>query len=819
MRAKWLFLFLLMLGFSISPAVAQDAGIPDTLRFTPSVHTWTIDDASDTLFLLPLYGRTDQTNILAVALPFIARTSTGGGIGHDDSLIAVDNFIFAVAAQVQQFSQAALDAATFPGALLHDRNGCIVGIINLFGSSFMPPNVPTKLGDLRLRALEPTQLPQSFEIEVDSAFFPPGGTFKFSPTGGSGFPPQFTKVTVTVNNLLGQPEAPSIVLDPTSFTFNAAQGGANPANQLLSITNGSSGTLDWDASDDADWLLLNPISGMGDGSTTLSVNVTGLIAGTYNATVTVTDPGADNSPQTAQVTLVVSEPPPLIQLDPMGFTFNAVVGEPNPPSQILNITNGGGMTLNWAASDDANWLTLVPVSGSGDGSTTLSVDITGLSAATYTATVTVTDPLATNSPQTASVTLVLQEPPPVIVLNPTEFYFAAVHGGSNPPNQTLLITNSGGRTLHWSATDDADWLSIAPASGTGSGTPSLIVNVSGILLPGVYTATVTVTDPEATNSPQMAAVTLDLAFPPPPPAHIVLDPTHFTFSAVLGDPNPPSQILTISNTGGEQLNWSASDNADWLNLSPASGTDDGAVTVSIDLSGIVSAGTYNAAITVSDPNADNSPQIAGVTLVVTLVQPEYVAFVDPDPSFVYFKFAINPIVATIYVGNFVGFTPYDVDPASLLINGSIAATSTSVVPSHPEFTGEVLAIEIPIAAFLDGYGILFDTTLHSFAVEGTALGSIDFSALGEVVLIGKRSQMPGIYFAPDYDMSVPGDVNFSGAIDIDDVMMLVDYVFLGGRLLGKVSRGDMDCSHSVDIDDVMTLIGYVFLGGHPPCRT
>jgi len=112
-----------------------------------------------------------------------------------------------------------------------------------------------------------------------------------------------------------------------------------------------------------------------------------------------------------------------------------------------------------------------------------------------------------------------------------------------------------------------------------------------------------------------------LVVTPPQQPTIGLSPTSLTFNAVQGGTNPPSQTVTVSNTGpaGSTLNWSAMDNATWLSESPTSGSlasgNSQPMTVSVDITGLV-AGTYNATITVSDPNATNNPQTVSVTLVV-----------------------------------------------------------------------------------------------------------------------------------------------------------------------------------------------------------
>ncbi|HET8677833.1 MAG TPA: hypothetical protein VFO63_18680, partial [Blastocatellia bacterium] len=67
--------------------------------------------------------------------------------------------------------------------------------------------------------------------------------------------------------------------------------------------------------------------------------------------------------------------------------------------------------------------------------------------------------------------------------------------------------------------------------------------------------------------------------------------------------------------GGGTLNWTASDNATWLSVSPTSGTAPSAVTVSANIAGLTP-GTYNGTITVTATGATNSPVGVPVTLTV-----------------------------------------------------------------------------------------------------------------------------------------------------------------------------------------------------------
>ncbi len=325
----------------------------------------------------------------------------------------------------------------------------------------------------------------------------------------------------------GAPTGPATInLSPASFQFTAAPGGNNPASQTLRIGNGGGNTLNWSATDDASWLTLSSTSGSiaigGSQNVTLAANIAGLAAGTYNATITVTDPNATNSPQTAAVTLTLQTvQKPTISLNPTAFQFTATQGGSNPASQALNIGNTGNATLNWTASDNATWLTLSPANGTvtagSNQNITLAVNIAGLAAGTFNATITVSDPNATNSPQTTTVTLTVQPPTPrpTITLNPRTFQFTAIEGRGNPPTQTLSISNTGssGSTLNWNGTDNATWLTLSSTSGSvpsGSNQSiTLTVDVTGLAV-GAYNATITVTDANATNSPQTATVNLSI---------------------------------------------------------------------------------------------------------------------------------------------------------------------------------------------------------------------------------------------------------------------------------------------------------------------
>jgi hypothetical protein len=151
----------------------------------------------------------------------------------------------------------------------------------------------------------------------ESVFIPAGVSGSFTVTvratniAGDGVPGNADTTDqdfalVIYNGSAGAPTNPTIGVSPTSFSFTATAGGANPANQSLSITNTGAGTLNWTASDNATWLTVSPTSGTAPSTATLSVSIAGLTPGTYNGTITVTATGATNSPVNVPVTLTVN---------------------------------------------------------------------------------------------------------------------------------------------------------------------------------------------------------------------------------------------------------------------------------------------------------------------------------------------------------------------------------------------------------------------------------------------------------------------------------------------------------------------------------
>ncbi|MCX6580631.1 MAG: Ig-like domain-containing protein [Candidatus Aminicenantes bacterium] len=100
-------------------------------------------------------------------------------------------------------------------------------------------------------------------------------------------------------------DPPRIALDRTQLNFGADVAGRQTGMQTLTIANSGGGLLTWSISDKAQWLNYTPTSGAGPATVTVTVDPTGLSAGTYTSAILVESPTAANSPKAVPVTLTV----------------------------------------------------------------------------------------------------------------------------------------------------------------------------------------------------------------------------------------------------------------------------------------------------------------------------------------------------------------------------------------------------------------------------------------------------------------------------------------------------------------------------------
>lgn len=138
-------------------------------------------------------------------------------------------------------------------------------------------------------------------------------------------------------------------------------------------------------------------------------------------------------------------------------------------------------------------------------------------------------------------------PPPEIGASPLLLSFAALLG-TNPPDQAITVSNSGGGTLNYAVSDDAAWLSITPASGSLTPQDHTVSVAAAGLSTGIYTGTIMISDPQAANNPVRVPVTLSIATAPA----LVISTT----SVPDGVRDASYSVFLNSSGGAEPITWS-----------------------------------------------------------------------------------------------------------------------------------------------------------------------------------------------------------------------------------------------------------------------
>ncbi len=221
-----------------------------------------------------------------------------------------------------------------------------------------------------------------------------------------------------VGGIVLPPSPPLLTLSQSTISFASTVGGATPPSQTIAITNAGGGTLTgmtftlaYADNQPTGWLAATLSSLAAPATLTLSVARGSLGAGSYSATIRVSAPGTGNAAQTIAVTLVVIDgsTPPAIQLSSSTMTFATVQGT-SPAAQTVQVINSGSGTIGALAvsiaygAGGSGWLSTSVLSSPATPSTlTVRPLSTGLSAGTYTATLTVTG--AGVTARTLSVTL------------------------------------------------------------------------------------------------------------------------------------------------------------------------------------------------------------------------------------------------------------------------------------------------------------------------------------------------------------------------------------------------------------------------------
>jgi uncharacterized protein (TIGR03437 family) len=188
-----------------------------------------------------------------------------------------------------------------------------------------------------------------------------------------------TPATIPVTVLVAVP-TPELVLSQAGISFQAIAAGGAPLSRSFGILNGGQGLMSWAAAastfSGGAWLSINRTSGSvatpftDVSQVSVSVNPSGLSAGVYYGTVTVTDVTAANDPAqsvTIVLNILTSTATATPDVYPSGLVFTGRTGT-NPGSQTFSLANLGSQAVTFTSSrlvpaGEASWFVHVPTSG------------------------------------------------------------------------------------------------------------------------------------------------------------------------------------------------------------------------------------------------------------------------------------------------------------------------------------------------------------------------------------------------------------------------------------------------------------------------
>jgi len=461
-------------------------------------------------------------------------------------------------------------------------------------------------------------------IRAEDAFLHKTATISIQVTGHSSLS-QFPHFTISVN----------------SIDFGSGDQATN-SSQVITLANAGGGEIDWQSTSTQPWLLISPQSGTISGGVPMQVTVaidrSSLRIGSYTAEVFFTSVvGKIALPIKMQVSKLQPGHEAIMQLTPAVLSYSGVDGSASLASQVVTVSNPGVLSLQWSAasvtSDGSNWLSASPQSGTvtkGTGQpVTISINSSLLLPGVYYGSVTFSSKQGAgviNSTQTVYVSVTIV-PQCSIQVSPGALSFTAVYLQPAPAAKSISVgVNQGCSTpLNWTAAvSGGSWLSISATVGATPAAPRVAINDTG-LKAGTYSGALIFTTAAGT---QTLPVLLIVGQPTTP--IMTSAPALLTFNAITGQATPPPvQTITLSNTGGGTLSWSAAAltavGGTWLTATPTSGVllshQTATVTVTVALLTTLVSGTYTGSVTITGKGSNGlaaagSPQTLPVTFIV-----------------------------------------------------------------------------------------------------------------------------------------------------------------------------------------------------------
>ncbi len=235
---------------------------------------------------------------------------------------------------------------------------------------------------------------------------------------------------------------------------------------------------------------------------TLTPDISGLAAGTYNATVPVNSgvTGVASKNLTVSLEVFPLVTPPSIGVSPSGRDFGTTAGGPDPTPKTIAVSNTAGGTLTGLGfgsitytGGPTGWLTPTLDHTTAPATVTLQPHTGSLPPGGYSAVVELTSPVASNSPKTFRVNVNVLGGS-ALAVSPSSATFTGTIGQPSPASKSLTVTDAGGGTITSLALGNitygggqTGWLN-ASLSSTSTPAALVLTATTGTLPAGSYTA-------------------------------------------------------------------------------------------------------------------------------------------------------------------------------------------------------------------------------------------------------------------------------------------------------------------------------------------
>jgi uncharacterized protein (TIGR03437 family) len=556
-------------------------------------------------------------------------------------------------------------------------------------------------------------------------------------------------VNIPVTLMVGTGTVTGLMANPSALNLN------DGIAQALAISNtAATGYTAYAMPDSGSWLLMNghtvPVAGSLPGSISVSANTAVMTAGTtYTGKILIVDNFGNRIEVPVAANPAGGSTGPLT-LSPSTVNLTSPAGSTSPVNSAVGVSSMySGVTFSAAVTAGNSWLSLSVSGTSMPGTITVRANPSGLSG-TQTGQITVTTFGTGATTAVLPVTFVIGSGTATSQVAPSAFSFAYQAGFSTSvPSQTLSINGTVGSSYSTAITytKGSGWLSISSPSGTipATGPANLTVSIANTgLAAGTYTANIGVTSSGGT---QTVPVTLIVS------SGIVLtaSPTgSLYFNITAGSTADTSQNLVLNTNSGQAASFSVSSAANWITVTPVSGTTPAYVSVRVSPVGL-SPGLNSASLQVTGSPVGNSPMTIPVVVAVTggiTVSPTSLTFsAAPGGTPAAKGLSLSAASATSFTaaasttsgGNWLSLSATTgTTPANLTVYVSSASLTAGTYNGNIAISSNGLIQNVPVTLTIGsgtGGTLTFNPTSLTFAgAAGGAVPSIQGVQVGSAVV-------------------------------------------------------------------------------------